>query len=552
MLSLLKIKNLALVEQLEWTLHKGLTAITGETGAGKSVIIGALKLIMGDRADKAFIRSGEKSCIVEASFQLEDTKHIDAVLEGLGLNTCEDGNLIIRRLITTSSSRQFVNDSSTTLGTLRTVTAGLIDLHGPHDHQTLFSQQKQLSMLDSFASAQKELTAFSEAWNSYQTILQEYNEFCAAEVLTQQEVELYQHQLDEISEAEINLAEVQNMEARYELAQNSSKIVEVASQAATTLTQETGLLDSLAEFQRKMRELEELDQGVRENFSGLDSAIMELQEAEHSLEDYVQKMDIDQQEIHELEETMNRYETLKRKYGPNLEDVLDYEQKMLKKLESSQQREEKVALYQKEIAVVLDRANLAAKKLSDKRRVAAPKLAKKIREHLKDLGFKQAVFEVILNPLNELSRSGIEEIDFFFGPNPGETKKPLRQIASSGEMSRVMLSLKTTLADHDKTPIIVFDEIDANVGGEIAAQVGEKMNQLSAQRQVLSITHFPQVAAIAPSHCLVKKSVENNRTTTSLHELNQQQRIDELVRMLGSGGDEAIKLAESLLRNSDA
>ncbi len=548
MLSLLKINHLALVDKLIWHLDTGLVGVTGETGAGKSVIVGALKLILGERADKSLIRTGEDTCTVEAVFDLTDAPAVNAILEDSGLDTCDDGQLIIKRVIGQSSNKQFINNSPATLGVLKRMGSYLVDLHGPHDHQGLLSTERQLSMLDAYAGAAKDRQGYYQAWQQWRTAEDSLRDFQSSGITEERELDLLRHQLTEIDEAQPDPAEEEDLEGKFQRAANSSRLVELAAGATQLISQgEDALMDRLGQLQKICRDLESLDPELRESLEGLDRAVMELQEIDSSLTVYLDSLSTDPGELAALEQRINTLESLKRKYGPSLSDVLARRAEVAGKLDSVENHEERLEELENAVAQSLERVNAAGRQLSDQRRKAAPKLAKEISRHLKELGFKQAAFEVSLLPHTTPDSGGLEGVEFEFGPNPGEPLKPLRKIASSGEISRVMLSVKSALAEQDATPLMVFDEIDANVGGEIARAVGEKMAHLGERHQVVAITHFPQVAAVAAHHFVVSKEVRDGRTCSQLEQVEGEARIGELIRMLGGGGEQVRAMAESLL-----
>jgi len=548
MLTLLKIRNLALVDELVWELGPGLVGVTGETGAGKSVIVGALKLVLGERADKSLIRTGEDSCMVEAVFELRDAAEVNAVLAEGGLEACDDGSLIVRRVIGQSANRQFVNDSPVTLNLLKRLGEHLVDLHGPHDHQSLLSTDRQLSMLDAYAGSDGALDAYRAAWRAWRDKTTELEDLRLAESASTQELDLLRHQVGEIDAAQLKPEEEDDIADRYRRASNSTRLVELSAAAAAALgADENGVLARLAEVQRLVRELEKLDPGIRERTQGLEGAAMELQELERSLADYAEDLDIDPSEAARLEERVNLFETLKRKYGGDLASVLAQRDRAAARLDAVENRGERLEQLAAEAAALREATDKAGLALSARRKKAAPKLAKEIAGQLKDLGFKQSSFELQVLSHKEPGASGLEGIEFLFGPNPGEPLQPLRQIASSGEISRVMLAVKSALAEQDATSLMVFDEIDANVGGEIARAVGKKMAGLGARHQVVAITHFPQVAALAARHYVVEKEVAGGRTRSRLFPVGGESRIAELVRMLGGGGESARAMAASLL-----
>lgn len=548
MLTLLKIRNLALVDELAWELGAGLIGVTGETGAGKSVIVGALKLVLGERADKSLIRTGEDQCLVEAVFELTHTAGINPILEEGGLAPCDDNQLIVRRTIGQSASRQFVNDSPVTLALLKRLGEHLVDLHGPHDHQSLLSADRQLAMLDAYAGSENQLATYRESYRAWRAKHVALEELRNAENATEHEIDLLKHQISEIDAAQLNTAEEQDLEDRWRRANNASRLMESAAAAISTLNGENGILDRLGELQRLVRDLEKLDPSISEKTASLETAAVELQDLEGNLADYAQELEINPAEAETLAERVNLIESLKRKYGPSLADVLNRRDNAAARLDSIENRSDKIEQLEREVAEGRKALDAAGKTLAAARRKAAPKLAKEISTQLKDLGFKQSSFEVPLNSLADPGPHGLESADFLFGPNPGEPLMPLRQIASSGEISRVMLAIKSALAEQDDTPLMVFDEIDANVGGEVARAVGAKMAALGTRHQVIAITHFPQVAATASHHFVVEKEVSAGRTRSRLFPVAGETRIQELVRMLGGGGGkQARAMAASLL-----
>jgi DNA repair protein RecN (Recombination protein N) len=548
MLTLLKIRNLALVEELVWELGSGLIAVTGETGAGKSVIVGALKMILGERADKGLIRTGEDTCSIESVFDLKDTTEINAILEEGGLEPCDDTQIIIRRSIGTTANRQFINDSPVTLTLLKKVGERLVDLHGPHDHQSLLSSERQLAMLDAYSACENQLAEYRAAYRTWREKFQELEEIRHAENASEQELELLRYQLSEIEAAKLSESDGDELQERYQRSSNSSRLVELSAAALSALTNEDGILSRISELQRISRDLEKLDPSIAEKIASLETASIELQDLEATLTDYTEELEIDPAEAATIEERVNLVESLRRKYGPNISDMLTRQETISVRLDSIDNRSEKIESLSAALTEARKELEVIGKKLSTLRLKSAPKLAKDISSQLKELGFKQSSFEISLQSSKEPTLHGFEACSFLFGPNPGEPLMPLRQIASSGEISRVMLAVKSSLAEQDATPLMVFDEIDANVGGEIARAVGKKMALLGKLHQVIAITHFPQVAATASAHFVVEKEVNAGRTRSRLFAVGGEKRINELVRMLGGGdGQEARAMAASLL-----
>ena len=548
LLQLLRIRNLALVEDLEWEIAPGFTAITGETGAGKSIIIGALQLLLGERADKTLIRTGAETCTVEALVSGEDVTRFNARFEGAGIDICE-GELILKRTIGSSgTNRQFINGSPTTLASLKALGDDLVDLHGPHDHQSLLSTERQLDLLDAFAGAIEARRKFAELFRKLRALEDEHAALNTAESAREQELDLLRHQTNEITSANLSIEEEEQIEARYKLASNSKRLIEIASTIANKLAEaDDAVLSQLSETQKLLRELERLDPSMNSAASAHAAAVLELAEIARDLGRYAEKLDLDPQQLVALESRVSLFESLKRKYGGTIGDVIAFGVRAAERMRKMEGRDEEVQRLAREISKQRDEVNSAAQTLHKLRAKAAPKLSQAVREKLGDLGFRQSQFEAKLSEV-PVRATGFDATELLFSPNPGEPLKPLRAIASSGEISRLMLAIKSALAAQDAVPLLVFDEIDANVGGEIAHAVGARMRELARQHQVLCITHLPQVAAAATSHYVVTKEVKGGRTFSQLREVNGKARREEIARMLGGRTDEAMKLAAALLK----
>jgi DNA repair protein RecN (Recombination protein N) len=551
-LSLLRIKNLALVEELEWQIEPGFVAITGETGAGKSIIIGALQLLLGERADKSLIRSGADICAVEAVFSGSELQKLNPQLAEAGIEPCEDDLILKRTLSLTGTNRQFINGSPTALSVLKNLGNALVDLHGPHDHQSLLSPETQLRLLDSFARAEQQLEEYRTHYWRLQTLLADHDALNTAETARAQELDLLRHQITEINAANLVATEEEEIEKRYKLASSSKRLIELASAAANKLSEaDNSVLSQLAETQRLLRELEKIDVSIAQFSLAHAAAVLELSEVARTLAAYAEKLDIDPEQLAALEQRVSLFETLKRKYGGSIVDVIAFGERATERMQKIEGRDAELERLTKDIENVrakMDRAGATLRKLRTK---AAPKLSDTIRHNLRDLGFRQSEFEAKLSPLEAPRPNGFESVELLFSPNPGEPLKPLRAIASSGEISRLMLAIKSALAAQDAIPLLVFDEIDTNVGGEIAHAVGSKMQSLGRDHQVICITHLPQVAATASSHFVVTKDVTRRRTFSSLHEVTGKARQEEIARMLGGTSDSALKLAASLLKARD-
>ncbi|MFZ0502132.1 MAG: DNA repair protein RecN, partial [Chthoniobacterales bacterium] len=544
----LRIRNLALVEQLDWELAAGFNVVTGETGAGKSIIIGALKMILGERADKSVIRTGEDQCSVEALFNLQDADRINALLADEGVDPCEEGELLIRRVLSVSgANRQFINGCQTTLGFLKDVGDGLVDLHGPHDHQSLLSKEYQLRLVDAFAGNGDLFRSYPDVFGRWQQTRKELDEFEAETALSN--LDLWRHQLAEIQGAGIRAGERSELESQYSIAANGRRILELTGAGIALLSEsENALLTQLGELARLLRELEKIDGQTHEFVEDHERATVELEELERSLVSYQQRVDLDPGALQMMEERLNLLERLSRKYGRDEPGLLELAAELETKLSRTEHRESILEKLRLDADNLQKKAWSIAQQLTRVRHAGGVELAESIRAHLQDLGFAQASFDIVWETLAQPNRTGFDQVEFLFSPNPGEPLKPLRAIASSGEISRVMLAIKTALAQQDLIGLLVFDEIDANVGGEIASAVGKKMQTLGENRQVVAITHMPQVAAGAGTHFFVTKEVIDGRTRTSLQEVRGDQRLQELARMLGGRTSSALEHARTLLR----
>ena len=547
-LSLLRIRNLALVEDLEWQIGPGFTAVTGETGAGKSIIIGALQLLLGERTDKTLIRTGAETCTVEAIFEGAELQKLGPLLEESGVET-EGGELIVKRSFSATANRQFINGSPTTVAVLKKLGDELVDLHGPHDHQSLLSPERQLALLDSYARSEETLRTFADAFRRLEGLRTEYETLNTAETAREQEIDLLRHQVAEITNANLSTTEEEEIAGRYRLAANSKRLLELAGAITRRLSEaDDAILPQLSETQRLLRDLEKVDPEKATLADAHAACVVELTEISRTLADYAERLDLDPAQLAALEERVNLFETLKRKYGGSVAEVIAFGERAAERMRKIEGRDAELERLSKEIEaarIEVDRMGQALRKLRTK---AAPKLAEGIRANLKDLGFRQSEFEAKLTALEEPGVTGFDSIDLLFSPNPGEPLKPLRLIASSGEISRLMLAIKSSLAAQDAIPLLVFDEIDANVGGEIANAVGLKMRTLAEDHQVLCITHLPQVAAAAGTQFVVTKDVIQGRTHSRLSEVSGKARQEEIARMLGGKTESALKHAATLLK----
>ncbi len=551
-LTSLRIRNLALVEELSWEPGAGFTAITGETGAGKSVIIGALNLLVGERADKSLIRSGAETCTVEAVFDGVADPRLVSILEEAGVEPCEEKRLLLKRSLSTEGSgRQFVNGSPCTLSLLRLLGVQLVDLHGPHDHQSLFSRDQQTRLLDSFAGADSLRAEFFEARRNLAALEREHRGIHENEQAALREIDLLTHQTTEISSADLDAGEEEVLVSKHRAAANATRILQLCGGLSAKISgEEFSLLNGISDAVRSTRELSKLDPAAESLVSFSEAASEALAELDSGLQKYADDVDADPAALAAVEARLDLVQTLKRKYGASIPEILDFGHQATSRLNELQGRAARSGELDAEIQKAASLLKTKGARLTAKRQEAGRALEKKVTSGLKDLGFAKCEFSISLEKLPEPGPQGMEIAEFVFSPNPGEDARPLRAVASSGEISRVMLALKGALAEQDEVPLLVFDEIDSNVGGEIATRVAVRMRALSANRQVLCITHLPQVAASAHNHFVVSKEVRDGRTKTSLHPTKDESRITEIARMLGGKSATAIAHAKDLLADN--
>ncbi len=553
MLRNLKIKNLALVDDVKVGFNGGLNIITGETGAGKSLLIGALRLLLGERADKSMIRTGETACSVYAEFGLEDTAHVDAVLLDIGMEPCAGGLLIIRRVITDSSSKTTVNDEPVTLQVLKRLGNVLVDMHGPYDHQSLLNTGTQLEVLDAFGQVADVKAAYQVEYEKLREIQKQIDVLNSInEEDLDQQIEFLAYRVAEIEAAKLSVEEDGQVEEEHSVIANSQQVIELANGAVNALTEGEGCaFDALAAAQRNLNQLIKLTPEAQEWHDEVESAVSQVQEVVRSIESSVDGIDASPERMQWLDDRLTTYQTLKRKYGVTVEEILQNSETWKQQLDELRGHDKRRSELQAELEMVFQSVEKAGLELRGKRENVADHLSECITRELVDIGFEHGFFDVQLTPCAP-GPSGMDEIEFGFAPNAGEDMRPLRMIASSGEISRVMLATKAVLARHDQIPVLVFDEIDANVGGEIGGSVGRKLAEVAQCHQLICITHLPQVAACGTTHLAVEKSVHEGRTFTEVRLLDDETRPEELARMLGGKDSTNVTLqhAKEMLNQS--
>ena len=547
MLHWLKIKNLALVEDAEIEFDKGFNIISGETGAGKSVIINAISLLLGKRADKTLIRTGKNRCELSCGVSPtgKSVQNLKAFFKENDI-VSEGNELILRKVITPTSTRNYINDSSVTLNILTKLGRELVDFHGPNQHHSLLKPSLQLEILDRYGNlgelkkeCKKSYTEFKNAENELDELNQQLPDAIEAEHLRK-----IIREIDDVNPSE---EEIDKLTEQFQLASNSKEILQIIYELKNILMDsENSLIDRFAHINRILFNLSKFDNKSSDEYTERITKISdEISELSIDLDDYTSNIEIDEQEYFLLEEKMNGVNSLKRRYGPTIEDVLNTLTKAQRKIEKLDNFETLKTQIENRVNKLKSQYKAIAEKLSGMRIKNSIQFSEAAKNALINLGFLKADISVEFQT-QPPSLSGIDKIEILFCPNPGEDSLPLRNIASSGEISRVMLAVKTVLSDADNIPILIFDEIDANIGGEIAHQVGSELHKLAVKHHVLCISHLAQVASFADSHFKVDKEVIDSRTFSKIEKLNKEEQIREIARMLG-GGKAAENHARELL-----
>ncbi|MCQ2389087.1 MAG: DNA repair protein RecN [Kiritimatiellae bacterium] len=550
MLKRLRVRNLAIVEESEADFGGGLTVVTGETGAGKSVFMGALALALGARADATDVRDGAKEARVEAEFALapgdESTAAAAAVLEEQGLPPCEDGSLLVRRVISAAGgSRVWVNDASATVQTLKALGGKLVGVHGPNDHLALADESHQRELLDAYGATPTE--PYARAWGVLEGLRAERDALSAGDDMDE-ECDRLRHSVSEIDAAGLAEEDETDLPARHAAAAHAAEFVEDARLATEALGGDEGsAANAFAAVRGAFARMAKYHPTAEEWARTLDALAVETQELSRTVDDAASRADADPGAFAALDDRLSLVMRLKRKYRcATVGELLALRDKRAARLADLEGRDAKIAELDARIAAAEGEVAKTGGALSAARKKAGDKLARHVTKELHGLGFLQAGFSVALEA-READASGLDRVVWFFEPNPGESARPLAAIASSGEIARVMLAVQAVLAEHASLPVMVFDEIDSNVGGETGRAVGLKLRAVARHRQVVAITHLPQTAAHGARHFVVSKTVSGGRTRSAIREVSGEARAAEIARMLGGAGDVVRRHAEELL-----
>lgn len=551
MLQYLTIKNLALLDAVTLEFGAGFTAVTGETGAGKSVLLGALGLLAGARTDKTLIRQGQDLLEVEGALYFEASAEMDRQLEALGLPACEDGVLLLQRSIhRTKMPRVQINGSMATLTQLSELGESWIDFHGPGEPQKLFQERRQLEMLDIYAENGDLLQSYHSGYATWREALEAIKALELGDRMDGEEVEFVRRQIEKIDAIVLSEESIADLERDYARMSRAQELVSLAGSCAEAVEGDNGLSERLNRLVGQLEDLVDLDPETMPYLERARSVLIELQDMGDEVGRLAQDYDFDAEAIEAVTERMNLWQELRRKYGGTVELVMAKRDALAQKLAVQGDVAGNLAKQQAAADTMAKDLRKQAAQLKTSREQTAKKLASKSAALLQALGFKKARLEIEVLSEQELHEYGDSRCRFLFAPNAGQELMPLNKIASSGETARVMLALKTVLAEADATPLLVFDEVDANVGGEVGRSVGAELARLAAKHQVLCVTHLPQVASLAQNHLVVTKSQDENSTTVAIGSIHQTKaaRLEEIARMLGDRNSASAKAhAQELL-----
>jgi DNA repair protein RecN (Recombination protein N) len=535
MLQTLSIKQFAIIDELEINFSDGLTVLSGETGAGKSIIIDAIGQLIGIRASSDFVRHGEKKAIIEGIFDIDNSKEAITILEDLSIDTTEDFLIVKREIFSTGKSMCRINNQIVTLQDLRKVMQELLDIHGQHETQTLLKQKYHLQLLDNYAEGRYEslLSDYTQTYQAYKTKKKELQDLENADQALLQRLDLLKFQNDELKEANLDESESDQLEQDIKRIQNSENLSLALNNAHITLTDEHAITDRLYDLSNQLSAIDEILPGkYNELKENIDQFYYTLDDAKHQLYDELTNTEFDEQYLNELESRMNLLNNLKRKYGKDIPELIKYQEKIEHEINKIENYEESTSQLRKDIDALYNEVITIGKKLSTERRNEAQTLRDHIVEEIQNLQMKDANLEISFKPLDEPNNEGIEFVEFLISPNKGEPLKSLNKIASGGELSRIMLALKTIFVKSRGQTAILFDEVDSGVSGQAAQKMAEKMKDIAQHIQVICISHLPQVASMSNHHLLISKASNDDRTTTKVKELLDDERIDEIARMI--------------------
>lgn len=536
MLKHLRISNIVLVESAEIPFEEGFNVLSGETGAGKSAILHALNLVTGERSDATLVRHGAEKGVVEATFDIDKMPQLRALLESSGIDHADGEELIVRREISSASSksRAFVNNQQAQLGLLKQLSNILMDIVGQHVNRKLLTTENHREVLDLYGDLEAETAAVSRAWSEEQALRMRLEELQSGESQRLRNIEVCEMELEELQQANLKDGEEEDLFAEYTLLSNSEELSAKVHEVSQVLSGErqASVLPMLIRHKQALEQLHRIDPAFADALQSYESALVELQEIAQMLRQYQGRIEHNPARLEEVNERLTLINRLKKKFGTTVADIKAYQEKAEKRLHQLQNADNEIEELKNKLKAVSEGNDKLCKQLTGHRKEAAAKLDKAITKELRSLNMSKATFTCQITS-QERNRHGDDRVEFFFCPNVGEKQISVKDCASGGELSRIMLALQALLAGKERTPSLIFDEIDANIGGETAVVVGEKLKQIGRKHQVLCITHFPQVAKQADHHLQISKHEQGGRTRTTVRLLDATSRENELLRMSG-------------------
>ena len=546
MLQNLHVKNLALIDETEVEFTNGLNILSGETGAGKSIIIGSINLALGEKVSKEMLRDNGETAFVELIFHVENENTI-AKLKALDVDP-EDGTVILSRKITSGRAVGRVNGEAVSVSRMKEIASLLIDIHGQHEHQSLLSKRKHLEIVDAYAKDaigdKKGKTA--EAYRRYRSLKDEWEHSNVDAEERKRELSFLEYEVKEIEDAQLHNGEDEELEQQYRRFSNGMKIMEGVNGAyAVTGGEMENASEMIGRAVRELSAVSSYDEAV----AGLEGQLAEidnlLSDFNHEISSYISDADFDEEAFYQIEKRLDLINHLKSKYGNTITEILNEYDEKQKRIQVLSDYDSYLADMERELTKSKEELEQFCSELSEIRKKEAVKLTKAIRKALLDLNFLDVTFEMKFDRTEDYTASGYDAPEFLISTNPGEPVKPLGKVVSGGELSRIMLGIKTVMAETDEIESLIFDEIDSGISGRTAQMVSEKMNLLGKNHQIICITHLPQIAAMADSHYLIEKSVENQSTHSRIHKLDQEQSVKELARMLGG-----VEITDTVIQNA--
>ena len=559
MLKSFEVKDYALIEHISVEFGNGLNIITGETGAGKSILIDAMSLLLGERASTEVVRKGAQKSFVEGIFNVKGNKKVKSLLEENDVDFSDE--LIIRREISLKgTNRCFINDTPVNLNLVKEVGNLLVDLHGQHEHQSLLRTETHIDYLDEFGSYEEDLQQYKNLYSELLKKENELKEFREKENSIKEKKDFYTFQIKEIDDISPQEDEEEKLNEELKIFENSEKLAELTSEIYQLLYErDNSVQDALSKVRNHLQKLSEIDKTFSEALNQSDSALAQIEDISNLVRSYNSKLNLNQEEVEEKRHRLAAINLLKKKYGGSVKSIIEYRRKIGEEFELAENFSGKLNELSKNIFELRKNAGSVAKKISQKRIQTAKLVKKGIEGTLKELGIPNPEFKteikntssekdygvVVDGKFIEASSKGIDEVEFFISTNPGEDIKPLAKVASGGEVSRIMLALKSTLAKNDKLPLLIFDEIDVGVSGRIAQKVGIALKNLASFHQVISITHLPQIAGLADHHYSIEKFAQKERIISSIKKLPESERITEVAKLLSGE-----KITEASLKSA--